>query len=156
MSYSLTAVIPHKRLMELKGCGAVLPSVIGDLLESIYNEAIERMTDLEMDKFKVKFLRPSRYRVKYRQERMFESPAEMVNHLQAVNCTSELVQMTEDEQKNMVFLSKAETAARRCQEVLELFRNHDEVTADAGTCGMVDWLIKNERVIRKMVEESKD
>ena len=153
MSYSLTAVIPHKRLMELKGCGAVMPSVIGELVENIYRSAIDRMTDAEMEKFTIKFFSPSRKTVKYRQERMFDPAEEMVNHLYAVNCTSQLVHMTEEEQKDMVFLYKAETAARRCQEVLELFRNHDEVTADAATCGMVDWLIRNERVIRKIVEE---
>lgn len=159
----IKGIIPHRRLMELKNCGAIQPEELDILADIQYLNAMDKVVEglLETHKgFNWRHLWFYSKTIAVVDSRlMFSDREEMVSHLMATNGRSYLIPITDEDVFDLLFLDRAARAAAVCKEVIDCFKNCNEVIASPEVSEYVNWLINNADKVRKLVatkEEAND
>ncbi|AXN57808.1 hypothetical protein KASHIRA_01530 [Serratia phage vB_SmaM-Kashira] len=165
MSQVLLAVVPHRRLMELKNSGVVRPQTIKDLADIAFirlrDKIIAKRIEAEKPTGILRLMKRSTFEhhLTREVEVMFENREALVSHVQCIKdrLPTPLVPVDESEVKDLLFLDRATTCAAEAEKVVMLFKLHDEVIVDADTSFLLSWLMSNtQRIKDHIAGEVKD
>lgn len=151
MEKGIFATVEHRKLMELKNCGATDDSRLEDLAQLAFLELKglikERRAGKEEKGF---FARVFNLRLPVDKEvdLMFTTREELIDHLSAIEVPSELCPITEEERENFFFLDRAARYAKEGQKVLDMFKRHHDVIVDSDRSLVVEWILQNHNRVR--------
>ncbi|URC22196.1 hypothetical protein CHUUTOTORO_01110 [Serratia phage vB_SmaM-ChuuTotoro] len=156
MSQVLLAVVPHRRLMELKNSGVVRPQTIKDLADIAFirlrDKIIEKRIAVEKPIGIMRLMKRSTFdhHLTREVEVMFENREALVEHIQSVKerLPTPLVPVDEAGVKDLLFLDRASKCAAEAEKVVMLFKLHDEVIVDSDTSFLLSWLMNNTQRIK--------
>lgn len=151
----IKGIIPHRRLMELKNCGAIKPDELEILADIKYLLAMDKVVEgLKEANRGFNWQRLWFYNgtAAYIESRlMFPDRGELINHLMATNGRSYLIPISDEDVFDLLFIDRAARAAKICKEVIDCFKNCNEVIASPEVSEYVNWLINNADKVRKLV-----
>lgn len=150
MSISIHGIISHRKLMELKNCGVVCPSLFEDEAESHFNfyRKVVAQSLYEMnDGFFTRMIynmaaaeRDARW--------MFPDRRDLLNHLIYLDGKSKYVTVEKEALDKFTLLHTAAVASERARKVLVTFKYSDQVLVDDETGYYIDWLMKNSHILK--------
>lgn len=151
MDKGIFATVEHRKLMELKNCGAVDAARLEDLAELLFLDMKEEI--IAIRKLHVKagfFARLFNLSMPVDQEvsLMFSKREELIEHLTAIEVPSELCPVTEESKEKILFIDRAARYAAEAQKVLDMFKRHHEVIVDSDRSQVIDWILQNHVRVR--------
>lgn len=152
MDKGIFATVEHRKLMELKNCGAVCPDLLEARAQMAFlglrsNIKYVRARDREKKGFLWKLLN-SPLPVDTEVDLMFSTRQELVEHIEAIEVPSELCPLGEDQKEDLLFLDRAARYAKEAQKVLDMFKRHHEVIVDSDRSLVIEWILQNSTRIR--------
>lgn len=157
MDKGIFATVEHRRLMELKNCGAVDVDKIDevadkaffDLREQIINSRDKPHTFFGNLAIKLRLDLGLEDEVKL----MFSFRKELIEHLQSVTLPTKLCPITDSDKERLMFLDRAYNYAVEAQKVLDMFKRHHEVIVDSDRSLVIDWILQNSARIRSEINK---
>jgi hypothetical protein len=164
MSQVLLAVVPHRRLMELKNSGVVKAQSLKDLADVEFLELRDLIISRRLGKEKRTGLMRLVSKKSYEHhmsrdvEIMFDTRESLVEHIRSVQLPTPLVPVSPEEAAKILFLDRAAKYSAEAEKVVGLFKLHDEVIVDADTSFVLSWVLNNTQRLKEALngEESKD
>ena len=153
MDRGIFAVVEHRKLMELKNCGAVDADRLEGLARlrfSMLKEEIKEIrgrTDKDIGWFRklVSLTMPIDKEV----DLMFGTRKELVDHLSAVDVPTDLCPLTQTQKDEFLFIDRAAMYAVEARKILDMFKRHNEVIVNSDHSVVIDWLLQNSYKIRE-------
>lgn len=159
MGRGIFATVEHRKLMELKNCGAVDVDAL-ELLATIKFESVKE-TIIHVRK-KAKREKGAFQRffdlslpVAREVEMMFTTRPELVEHLNAVEVPTRLCPVTQSIKDDFLFFDRAARYSLEAREILDMFKRHHEVVVDPERSAVVDWILQNSQRIRDEIKGAK-
>lgn len=151
MDKGIFATVEHRKLMELKNCGAVDAARLEDLAEVLFLNMKEEISAIR--KLSVKtgfFARLFNLSMPVDQEvaLMFSKREELIEHLTAIEVPSDLCPVTTEDKEKLLFIDRAARYAVEAQKVLDMFKRHHEVIVDSDRSQVIDWILQNHVRVR--------
>lgn len=155
MDKGIFATVEHRRLMELKNCGAIDATVLSGLAELMFINVKE---DIKVRRETVKqnwFSRLVSFDLPVDQqvELMFPERKDLVLHLSEVDVPTELCPIDESSKQRLLFLDRAALYACEAQKVLDMFKRHHEVIVDSDRSLVIEWILQNQAAIRSEISK---
>lgn len=157
MSISIHGIISHRKLMELKNCGVVCPSLFEAEAESHFNfyRKVVAQSLYEMnDGFFTRMIynmaaaeRDARW--------MFPDRRDLLNHLIYLDGKSKYVTVEKEALDKFTLLHTAAVASERARKVLVTFKYSDQVLVDDETGYYIDWLMKNSHILKGYIANAR-
>lgn len=157
MSQVLLAVVPHRRLMELKNSGVVKTQSLKDLADveflSLREEMISRRLKNEKRKGVMRLIRQKTFEHHMSRdvEIMFDTRESLVEHIRSVQLPTQLVPVTPTEAASLLFADRAAKYSEEAERVIGLFKLHDEVIVDADTSFVLSWMLNNTQRLKEVL-----
>lgn len=151
MDKGIFATVEHRKLMELKNCGATDAVALEDLARLEFVTVKDRIKEVRaVDKPKGFFARLFDLSLPIDREvdLMFGSRQELIDHLVAVDVPTDLCPITETDKERLVFIDRAAKYAIEAQKILDMFKRHHEVIVDSDRSVIIDWVLQNQVRIR--------
>lgn len=150
MDKGIFAAVEHRKLMELKNCGAVDADRLEGLAELLFlnmKEEIIAVRKITVKKGLWSWLSPS-MSIEQEVNLMFSTREEIVDHLSDIDVPSELCPVTAEAKERLIFVDRAARYAAEAQKILDMFKRHHEVIVDSDRSQVVDWILQNHTRIR--------
>lgn len=154
---SIMGIISHRKLMELKNSDGMLPLALEEIVNNLYMGAMVKVrAELEAEHTgfcwqRLWFYNKDMARIDAKV--MFRDREELVSHVKATRGNSRYIPLTEDEVSKLLFADRAYTAVKTAIDVVECFKDCNEVFAPQSVCREVSWVLQNATLIRKFVNE---
>lgn len=151
MDKGIFATVEHRKLMELKNCGAVDAARLDDLAEVLFLNMKEEIVAVRKLHVKAGFLsRLFNLSMPIEQEvaLLFSKREELIEHLAAIEVPSDLCPVTAESKEKILFIDRAARYAIEAQKVLDMFKRHHEVIVDSDRSQVIDWILQNHVRIR--------
>lgn len=151
MDKGIFAAVEHRKLMELKNCGAVDAARLEDLAELLFLNMKEEIIAVRKLHVKTGFwykLFNLSMPVEQEVELMFSKRQEIVDHLSDIEVPSELCPVTAETKERLLFIDRAARYAKEAQKILDMFKRHHEVIVDSDRSQIVEWILQNHIRIR--------
>ncbi|AFH21106.1 hypothetical protein CL97_gp222 [Cronobacter phage CR9] len=151
MDKGIFATVEHRKLMELKNCGAVDAARLEDLAEVLFlNMKEEIIAVRKLDTKKGFWGRLFNLSMPVEQEvpLMFSTRQELVDHLSEIEVPSLLCPVTEEAKERLVFVHRAAKYAEEAVKILDMFKRHHEVIVDSDRSQVIDWILQNHVRVR--------
>lgn len=158
MAVSIHGIISHRKLMELKNCGVVCPSLFEAEAESHFNfyRKVVAQSLYEMnDGFFTRMIyniaaaeRDARW--------MFPDRRDLLNHLIYLDGKSKYVTVEKEALDKFTLLHTAAVASERARKVLVTFKYSDQVLVDDETGYYIDWLMKNAYILKGYIANARE
>lgn len=151
MDKGIFATVEHRKLMELKNCGAVDAARLEDLAEVLFLDMKEEI--IAVRKLHVKtgfFARLFNLSMPVEQEvaLMFSKREELIEHLTAIEVPSDLCPVTAESKEKILFIDRAARYAAEAQKILDMFKRHHEVIVDSDRSQVIEWILQNHVRVR--------
>lgn len=154
---SVMGIISHRRLMELKNSEGMMPLVLEEIANNLYLAALSKVRSELLEERKgfcwqrlwVYNAEMARMDAKV----MFADRDELVSHVKATRGNSRYIPLSDDEVNNLLFADRAYNAVKIAGDVVECFKDCNEVFAPQNVCREVSWVLQNAAQIRKFVNE---
>lgn len=156
LSIGLSAVVQHRKLMELKNSGIIGNDRLADLydakFEGLIEEVVRRRIENEAPKgimaklFGKNFANHMDKEVRL----MFSSKSELCDHLHAVELPTTLVPLTADDVEEFLFIHRATQYVEQGRRIIDMFKRHDEVIVGEDMSLLLEWLLHNAQRIRNL------
>lgn len=157
MGRGIYAVIEHRKLMELKNCGAIDDVTLESLAEKTFKETkdliVEGREAVKTPTSRLKALISLELPLKKEVNLMFPQRGDLVDHLNAVVVPTPLCPISEEAKQKLLFIDRAAYTTKIAREVLEMFRRHNEVFVDPERSAAVEWVLQNANNIREQLKE---
>lgn len=157
MDKGIFATVEHRRLMELKNCGAVDVSKIDETADKAFIDLRQLITDNRVKPATFFGRLAVKLRLNFEMEDevklMFSVRKDLVDHLQAVNLPTNLCPITDADKERLMFLDRAYNYAIEAQKVLDMFKRHHEVIVDSDRSLIIDWILQNSARIRSEINK---
>lgn len=151
MDKGIFATVEHRRLMELKNCGAIDCVQLAGLAELMFFDIKDAIKERRASGEKKSWF----YRlvscdlpIEQQVDLMFPERKDLVLHLSEVDVPSELCPIEDDLKKRFLFLDRAARYAREAQKVLDMFKRHHDVIVDSDRSLVIEWVLQNQAAIR--------
>ncbi|QUL77193.1 hypothetical protein A71_36 [Escherichia phage A7_1] len=155
MDKGMYATVDHRKLMELKNCGAIVPDRIEEIATALFEELRFGIKTLRKnnDEYRGWFSRLFLGSLSIDQEVdiMFSTRAELIEHLSAIEVPSKLCPITEELKEQIIFLDRAALYTAEAAKILDMFKRHHEVIVDSDHSVVVDWVLQNATRIRTLI-----
>lgn len=157
MDKGIFATVEHRKLMELKNCGAVHPERLEELAAMIFiglKGCIKNTRGQERNQqgfFKKIF--ESAIHIDREVDLMFTTRGEFIEHLDSVRVPTVLCPISEDQKEQLLFVDRAARYAAEAAKILDMFKRHHEVIVDSDRSVVIEWLLQNSARIRTELEE---
>lgn len=151
MDQGIFATVEHRKLMELKNCGATDATRLEDLANEAFLNIKGFITAVRRQEVKKGFLhRLFNLSMPIEQEvdLMFTNRQELVDHLVSVKLPTKLCPITNEDRDNLLFIDRAAAYAVEAQKVLDMFKRHHEVIVDSDRSLIIEWILQNQNRIR--------
>lgn len=152
MDSGIFATVEHRKLMELKNCGAVCPAELEDKAQLAFIEVKDKIKEVRKESngkkhFLIRLVQPT-MPVEREVDLMFETRQELIDHLVMVDVPTELCPILQEEKEHLIFLDRAARYASEGQKILDMFKRHHDVIVDSDRSLIVEWLLQNSQKIR--------
>lgn len=155
MSVSISGILSHKKLMELKNCGVVAPELFAEHVEKQFN--LYRLTVsqniLDMNKGFFARLFYSEKQAARDAAWMFPDRRDLLEHLIYLEGKSVYISLSTEELDKFTLLHQAAVASERAKQVLMCFKYSDQVVVDDDTGFNIDWLLRNAYLLKRLINE---
>lgn len=151
MDKGIFATVEHRKLMELKNCGAVDAVRLEDLADLIFynlKDGIKERRSEETTKGFFGRLFNLRMPINQEVDLMFPKRQDLVDHLSAVDVPSDLCPITEDQKERFLTIDRAARYADEAAKILDMFKRHNEVIVDSDRSQVIEWILNNHIRIR--------
>ncbi|QQG33513.1 hypothetical protein [Pectobacterium phage PcCB7V] len=151
MDKGIFATVEHRKLMELKNCGAVDAERLEDLTELLFLNMKEEIIALRKQNVKTGFwykLFNLSMPIDQEVNLMFSKRQEIVDHLSDIEVPSELCPVTSEAKDRLLFIDRAARYAVEAQKILDMFKRHHEVIVDSDRSQVIEWILQNHIRVR--------
>ncbi|UYL84925.1 hypothetical protein pEaSNUABM56_00224 [Erwinia phage pEa_SNUABM_56] len=153
MTVGIHGILSHRKLMELKNCGAVAPEFFEEKADQLFN--LYRLTVAgSLASQNTGFLISLFYGEKEAERDarwMFPDRRDMLEHLIYLEGNSKYITLTKEELDEFTLLHQAAIASDLAQKTLKCFKYSDQVIVDEDTGFNIDWLLKNAYLLKQRI-----
>ena len=155
MSVSINGILSHKKLMELKNCGVVLPEVFEEQAEKFFDRYRQTVSENLLGLHKGFFARLFYGVAHARRDSiwMFPDRRDLLEHLIYLEGKSIYISLTKEELDQFTLIHQAAVASERARQVLMCFKYSDQVIVDDDTGFNIDWLLRNAYLLKRLLND---
>lgn len=152
MDKGIFATVEHRKLMELKNCGAVVPERLEELADLAFIglkgviKNVRSQARGEQGFFARMF--STAMTVDQEVDLMFTTREELIDHLSAVEVPTDLCPLTDPQKEDLIFLDRAARYSLEASKILDMFKRHHEVIVDSDRSLVIEWVLLNSNRIR--------
>lgn len=156
MNRGIYATLEHRKLMELKNCGAAVDEELMDIEASLrYARLRKKIIETRLlhrgNQSWLERLMDFSLPVEKEVEIMFGTKEDLADHLKDIVVPSGLCPITTEEKDDFLFFMRAARYSKEARKVLDMFKRHHEVVVDADRSLIVEWVLQNAQKIREEV-----
>lgn len=156
LSIGLSAVVQHRKLMELKNSGIIGNDRLADLYDAKFEELIEEIVRRRIENEAPKGIMAKLFGKNFANHMdkevrlMFSSKSELCDHLHSVELPTTLVPLTADDVEEFLFIHRATQYVEQGRRIIDMFKRHDEVIVGEDMSLLLEWLLHNAQRIRNL------
>lgn len=155
MDKGIFATVEHRRLMELKNCGAIDAVQLAGLAELMFIDikGVIKVRRAGVKQSWIARLLSSDLPMEQQVDLMFPERKDLVLHLSEIDVPSELCPIEDEVKQRFLFLDRAARYAREAHKVLDMFKRHHEVIVDSDRSLVIEWVLQNQAAIRSEISK---